>query len=159
MPGSIVLAPSTADELKWAPIRADWILEGEPEARRSVLAKSEDRTSYMMCWECTPGRFNWDYPQDEAVVIVGGEVFITANGDTERRLGPGDSAFFPAGTSATWRVTSTVRKVAVFREPVPHPLAVLMRAWTKSKTVAARVSMKARWIPSGLLAFGADQNP
>jgi uncharacterized cupin superfamily protein len=158
VPGSVVLLSSTAGELNWAPIRADWILDGEPQARRRVLAKSDDRTSYMMSWECTPGRFNWHYPQDEAVVIVSGEVFITADGNDERRLGPGDAAFFPAGTSATWRVTVPVRKVAVFREPVPHPLAVLVRAWTKSRVLAARMA-KARWIPSALLAFGTDPNP
>jgi uncharacterized cupin superfamily protein len=156
VPGSVVLLQSSiADDLKWAPIRADWIVDGEPQARRSVLAKSQDRTSYMMSWECTPGRFNWHYPQDETVVIVSGEVFIAADGKGERRLGPGDFAFFPAGTSATWRVTATVRKIAHLREPIAFPLVLLMLGWRRVKTLVARLA-PAQWIPSRL-SLGSDQ--
>jgi uncharacterized cupin superfamily protein len=50
-----------------------------------------------MVWECNAGRFIWDYGVDETVVVISGEVFITANGEKEKRLGEGDTAFFPAG--------------------------------------------------------------
>jgi uncharacterized cupin superfamily protein len=131
MSRSIVTAATAAVELKPAPITAAWILDGAPEARNKELAKSRDGTSYIMVWECTPGRFNWHYTQDETVVIVDGQVFITGESGEERCLGPGDMAFFPAGSRATWRVTRRVRKVAVFREPLPRPLAFCLRAWRK----------------------------
>jgi uncharacterized protein len=139
VPGSIVIAAAAAAEFAPAPITRDWILNGEPAARRSELAKSRDRTSYVMAWDCTAGRFHWHYAQDETVVITGGEVFITGDDGVERRLAAGDAAFFPAGSSATWRVTEHVRKVAVVREAIPHPLAVFVRAWRKSKQLTLRM--------------------
>src|SRR5437764_855491 len=89
VPGSIVIAAAATAELTPSPISPDWILNGEPEARNKQLAKSRDQTSYVMAWDCTPGRFNWHYVQDETVVIISGEVFITIDEGVERRLGAG----------------------------------------------------------------------
>jgi uncharacterized cupin superfamily protein len=55
-------------------------------------------------WFCTQGRFRWDYLVDEMVHILSGEVFIVGQNDTERRLGPASTAFFPAGSWSAWRV-------------------------------------------------------
>ena len=131
MSDSIVIATASKEELSSAPVTPSWILSGTPEARNKLLATSHDRTAYNMVWECTPGSFNWHYSEDETVVLISGEVFITENNGPERRLGPGDMAFFPAGCSAKWRITSTVRKVAVLRNPLPMPLALATRIWNK----------------------------
>ena len=131
MPSSIVIAAAAATELQPAPIAAGWILSGTPEARNKMLAASDDRTAYVMVWECTPGLFNWHYDTDETLVIISGEVFITDVNDVERRMGPGDMGFFPAGSSCKWRVTNRVRKVAVLRTPLPAPLALSLRVWNK----------------------------
>ena len=56
------------------------------------VLRSHDLTSDIIVWECTAGRFECQYSQDEAVIIVGGEVFITDEKGEERRLGPGDLA-------------------------------------------------------------------
>ena len=124
----IVLATAADAQLEPEPIPADWILAGTPVARAKKLAKSRDFTSYIMVWDCTPGRFNWHYNKDETLVVVSGEVFISDGKSEERRLGPGDFAYFPGGTSATWRVTSHLRKVAVVRETLPLPLGFAIRA-------------------------------
>src|SRR6266446_5766048 len=110
---SILLEAASSADLEPAPISPDWILAGTPEARSRLLAKSGDRTSSIMVWECTPGRFNWHYNEDETVVVVFVEVFITTEKGEEKRLGQGDTGFFPAGCSCTWRVTDRIRKVAV----------------------------------------------
>jgi uncharacterized cupin superfamily protein len=123
----IVLATAADAQLDSEPIPKDWILEGTPDARSKKLAKSHDFTSYIMVWDCTPGRFTWHYNKDETLVVVSGEVFITTDQQKERRLGPGDWAFFPGGTKATWRVTSRLRKVAVVRETLPLPLGLFVR--------------------------------
>ena len=81
---SITLESAALAALDPAPITPDWILAGTPQARSKVLAKSHDRTSSIMVWECTAGRFNWHYGEDETVVIISGEVFITA-GKGKRR--------------------------------------------------------------------------
>ena len=127
----VVAAPSTAD-LEPSPIEPNWILAGSPQARIKKLATSADALANVVVWDCTPGRFDWHYSQDETVVVISGEVFITSEDHKqERRLGPGDMAFFPAGSSATWRVTEHIRKVAVLRRTLPFPLGEAIGASVK----------------------------
>jgi uncharacterized protein len=128
---SIVIEAAASAELEPAPISPDWILAGTPQARSKILAKSHDRTSWVMVWECTAGRFNWQYSEDETVVVISGEVFITTEKGEERRLGQGDMGFFPAGSSCTWRVDDRIKKVAVLRKDLPPLLGIGVRAWNK----------------------------
>ncbi len=127
----ILTATAVATELQPAPIVPSWILSGTPNARNKLLGYSEDKTAYIMVWECTPGTFKWNYTEDETIVFISGEVFVTMENGEERRLGAGDMIFFPAGCSAKWRITSTVRKVAVLRSTLPMPLALGLRAWNR----------------------------
>ena len=134
----IVIAPPAHVELAPAPIPADWILAGTPEARSRELARSQDGASTVMAWSCTAGRFNWHYTVDETVHIISGEVFVTNEKGEECRLGPGDMAFFPAGSRSTWRVPAEVRKLAVCRQAMPLPFGFALRAWNKlSRTMLA----------------------
>jgi uncharacterized protein len=129
MSQSIFIASAESATLKPAPITPEWILDGSPDACNSLLAVSQDRTARVLAWECTPGLFNWHYTEDETVSILSGEVFITTQDGAERRLGKGDVAFFPAGSSCTWRVTETVRKVAVLRKDMPKLFGLGLRVW------------------------------
>lgn len=131
MSTSIVIAAAAAADLQPAPVPPDWILSGTPEARNRELAKSADRTSWIIVWNCTAGRFNWHYMEDETLVIISGEAFITDERGEERRLGPGDTGFFPAGASCVWRITDHVRKVAVVRQAIPRPLVFVLRVWNR----------------------------
>jgi len=131
MDQSIVIAATNATDLEPAPITPSWILSGTPQARNKLLATSKDRTSSILVWECTPGRFNWHYTEDETVVLLSGEVFISNGSGQERRIGVGDMAFFPAGSSCTWRITDRVRKVAVLRDALPMPMGLGLRVWNK----------------------------
>jgi uncharacterized protein len=133
---SIILEAAALAALDPAPISSDWILAGTPQARSKLLAKSHDRTSSIMVWECTAGRFNWHYSEDETVVIISGEVFITIEKDQEKRLGQGDVGFFPAGSSCTWRIDDCVKKVAVLRKDMPLALGFGVRVWNKALRIA-----------------------
>jgi len=84
-----------------------------------------------MAWSCTPGRFEWHYAVDETVHIISGEVFVTDEKGRIHRLGPGDMAFFPAGSHSVWQVTKEVRKLAVCRHSMPRPFGFVLRAWNK----------------------------
>jgi uncharacterized protein len=128
---SIVMADPTTVNLEPQPIPADWILSGTPEARSTLLARSHDWTSCVVVWECSAGSFRWHYIEDEVVLIVSGEAFMLNENGEERRFGPGDVGFFPAGTSASWRVADRVRKVAVFRETMWRPLGLGLKVWNK----------------------------
>jgi len=126
-----MLAAAAATDLDPAPISPDWILSGTPETRSKELARSHDRTSYVMVWECTAGRFNWHYNKDETLVVISGAAVLTYEKGGERRIGPGDIVFFPAATSCTWDVPEYIRKVAFLRHTMPRPLGFCVLAWNK----------------------------
>ena len=126
-----IVVSSQDIQLNSAPIRAEWVIEGRPTARNTVLARSADRTAMTMLWDCTAGTFRWVYDQDETIHIIEGGVTLTLPDGRIEALGAGDVVFFPAGSSATWRVETYVRKLAVFRETVPQPMAILVRLRSK----------------------------
>jgi uncharacterized protein len=126
----IVTATPADVELGSAPFPQAWVLDGTPQACAKEIARSRDGAMTTVVWSCSQGRFRWHYSVDEMVHLLSGEVFIRDDhADAERRLGPGDTAFFPAGSSAVWRVTQDVRKVAVCRVAVPRPVGFALRAW------------------------------
>ena len=128
---SILVATPAAVELEPEPIPPDWIVSGSPVARCKKIVRSHDRTSHIVIWDCTPGSFKWHYCMDEALVIISGEAFMTNEKGEERRFGPGDLGFFPAGTSCTWRITEHLRKVGVLKESMWRPLGLAVKAWHK----------------------------
>ena len=88
MSKSILIADSATIGLKPAPISPDSIDDGMPETRSQELARSRDRTSHAMVWDCTAGEFEWHYNKDETLVVVTGEAFLaTKKGAEERRIG------------------------------------------------------------------------
>ena len=119
-------------ELVSNPIPQSWILEGKPQAKSARIAQSADRTSLVVAWSCTPGRFNWHYTVDETLYILAGEVAITDEEGQTRRVTAGDVVFFPAGCRAEWQVLEEVRKIAVCRQSMPLPLGLALRAWNKA---------------------------
>jgi len=128
---SSVAASPASIELESEPIPEKWILSGEPVARSRNISRSRDLASSVVVWDCTAGRFRWHYNQDETLLVVSGEMFLTIENGEERRFGPGDVGFFPAGTVHTWRVDSHIRKVAVLRETIWRPLGFCLKAWKK----------------------------
>lgn len=102
-----------------APIEPSWIIEGTPRARISATSAGFDGTGGAAVWDCTAGTFRWHFVREETVVIMEGEVHVTAQDGTQRVLRVGDIAFFRAGTWATWRIDTYVRKVAHTRRPLP----------------------------------------
>jgi uncharacterized protein len=100
----VVIADPSTVALDPAPIELGWIVKGAPQAHAKELARSADGTAIVMAWSCTAGQFHWHYSVDEILHVISGEAFITNRGGAERRLGPGDMAFFPAGSHSLWRV-------------------------------------------------------
>lgn len=123
-------------ELQAAPIRPDWILEGAPVGRNKFLSGSVDGGAFTLLWDCTAGVFNWYYDIDETIYVIEGSVVVRADHGEERRLGPGDTAFFPAGSHALWRVENYVRKVAFFHSPLPAPLRFAEKGMRRIKRIA-----------------------
>ena len=122
--------PMTGAVLGPAPIDPAWVHEGNPVARNLVIAGSTDRSAWTMLWDCTAGKFEWHYTVDETVHILEGGVTVSAAGVT-KTLGPGDVAYFPAGSSANWHVENYVRKIAFCQKPDPLIFALPLRAVRK----------------------------
>jgi len=137
-PRSIVItSPATFDRgALTQPVLPRAVLSGAPFTRTWNVLRTHDFTSDIVVWECTAGSFTCKYSQDEAVMIVAGEVFITDQKGEERRLGPGDLGFFPAGTSCIWRVPHRVRKIAILRETVWRPVGIGLKIWKRVLRVA-----------------------
>ncbi len=126
-PKSFIGACPQSLEMKPLPIDPAWILSGNPQARAASHSKAPDGCAATGVWDCTAGSFRWFFGWDETVVILEGEVQVIAEDRTERLLGPGDVAYFKAGTWATWHVHRYVKKIAFLRRPFPAPLAFLYR--------------------------------
>ena len=142
---AVIFAAPADIELLDDPIRPHWIIEGTPQARSKRLAQSADGTAMIMAWSCTAGRFEWHYTVDETVHIISGEVHVTDEKGEIRRLGPGDMAFFPAGSRSIWHVPHRVRKLAVCRHSMPRPLGTMLRARNKVvESVASAIAAGGR---------------
>ena len=122
-PGHVALAP--------APIRPEWIIEGRPQTLAAEIAHTDDGTTRVFVWQTSAARFHWNYEFDEVVQVLDGEVFVADATHAERRLGPGDVAFFPVGAHTLWRVPDHLRKIATIRRGPPSPIADVMR-WLRT---------------------------
>ena len=127
----VVFAAPADVELAPAPLPKHWIIDGTPHARSKRLANTADGAASIIAWSCTAGRCHWHYTVDEVLHIISGEVFVTDENGDSRRLGPGDMAFFPTGSSSIWYVPHEVRKLAVRRHNMPPMFGFVLRAWNK----------------------------
>jgi uncharacterized protein len=128
VPADAVLTP--------APIAPHCVIEGNPRARSARLSRSADGTSSVMAWACSAGRFHWYYSVDETLYVLAGEVHVTNEKGEVRRLGPGDMAYFPAGSHSVWHVPHEVVKLAFCRHSMPRLCGFVLRAWNKLLAIA-----------------------
>jgi uncharacterized protein len=92
-----------------APIPAEDIVSGTPEASWLLLWRNEAGTLFNGVWHCTPGSFYLDHA-DETVAFIEGRATVTPEGGEPVELAAGDTGFFPEGTRVLWEVHETVRK-------------------------------------------------
>jgi uncharacterized cupin superfamily protein len=124
--------------LQPCPIRAQWVLEGSPQARTHVLSRSADGTATTVIWDCSAGRFNWNYGIDETIYFIEGAVTIRERSGVVHHLTAGDTVFFPAGSSAEWTVEKYIRKVAFLRTPLPWQVQLLRKVYLSLKRLIGK---------------------
>jgi uncharacterized cupin superfamily protein len=139
---SINAASLASLDLDPAPIRPEWVIDGQPIARCRHWSDSSDGTTSAMVWDCTAGRFRWYFGGDEIVHIIEGEVIVASDDVPERMLRPGDAALFRAGTWATWHVPHYVRKHAICRDSLPAAITFPLRATKKAARIASLLRAK-----------------
>jgi len=104
------------------PIPKEQILEGNPVARIWIAAQSSDLRVTQGVWDCTAGRFNWNYTWDEFVVVLDGEVTIEEESGKTLILRKGDFAYFPLGLKTKWHVPKYIKKTFTIRTSEPLQL-------------------------------------
>ena len=120
--------PATRDNphgLQPDPIPREWILEGSPTARRKLLAGSSDDMASTHMWDCSAGRFNWYYNSDEVIHVLEGSVVVEDSAGVRRRLQPGDTFLFPAGSRFHWTVPQYIRKIAFLHAPLSRKMRLV----------------------------------
>lgn len=128
-----------------SPIPQAWILEGNPAARRKQLAASSDRLASTFMWDCTAGRFNWVYDDEQVIHVLEGSVIIEDESGTRRRLQAGDTFLFPAGSRYLWTVQGYVRKIAFLYPPLSREMRLI-------RAILERVTAPFRRRPAGAAA-------
>ncbi len=126
-------AALTKTALRSAPIRKEWVLEGNPQARLDSLSVGTNGWSSADHWDCTAGKFNWHFEWDETILFLEGEVHITDDRGNTYVGRPGVSMLFPAGTHAVCHVPVYVRKIAFNRRPIPWAVSMLMKISARVK--------------------------
>jgi uncharacterized cupin superfamily protein len=107
-------------QLQSWPLPVDWLEQGNPTASGAVLSKSDDSRVVRGVWECTPGRFRWNFTYDETVIVVKGRATVELESGETISLSPGDMAFFERGQWSTWTIHEPFRKA--FHADSPEPL-------------------------------------
>lgn len=110
-----------------APLPRVWILDGNPVARSRHLAGSSDQLARTFMWDCTSGRFDWHYVEDEVAHVLEGAAVIEDADGVRQALQAGDTFHFPAGSRYRWTVPGYVRKVAFLYPPLSRELRLIRR--------------------------------
>ena len=132
-------------ELQPDPIPQNWILDGTPTARRKQLVGSSDDLASTHMWDCTAGRFNWYYGSDEAIYVLEGSVIVEDEAGVKRRLGPGDTFLFPAGTRFHWTVPHYIRKLAFLHAPLSRKMRAVKAVYNFLKSPLKREKPATTW--------------
>ena len=124
------------------PLRRDWVLAGEPAHRTWEGVRDRGLTAGQ--WDCTAGRFVWDFgAYDEVVHILEGSVVVVSPGGVQHVLEEGDSHHFPHGTRWEWHVPVYVRKAYVCRDARSAPRRALTRLRAAARRVPDRLVARA----------------
>lgn len=94
---------------------------GEPEQLSARIASQDGMR--VGTWRCEPGDFPWSWTDAEMFHIIEGEGTITDEAGNVHEIAPGKVFFMPAGSSARWHVTKTIRKSWVVADPSTAPSA------------------------------------
>jgi uncharacterized cupin superfamily protein len=98
-------------------VNPTWIKSGTPKFMMAETSHVGTVGVTTGLWSCDgPATFEWTYGTDETIHLIEGVVEIDYLGKT-LKLGPGDTAFFRAGTQATWTVRERAYKSFILHDP------------------------------------------
>lgn len=99
---------------------AAWLVAGEPTVSEKSLGRSADEAVEARMRACTAGSFHWEYAAEEIIHVLEGFALVESAG-LRRRLQPGDSLVFPAGSRFLWAVPEYIRMLVAAYRPQAKP--------------------------------------
>lgn len=96
-------------------IQPAWVVVGAPDEASQVLHASPDGKFIVQVWECrSPVELRFrDYPCDEFMTLIDGEVEVSDEEGITQRLTSGDSFLLKKGHKGLWRQSGRLRKYSV----------------------------------------------
>ena len=70
---------------------------------------AEENILQWPIWTCEVSAFDWEYSDEEACLLLEGEVEVSSEFETVR-FSAGDYVIFPKGLKCRWKVMQPVRK-------------------------------------------------
>lgn len=136
-----IITPGTeAASFAASPINPSWILAGAPIARVALLSSSADGTASTYYWDCTAGRFNWFYDEDEVIHVLEGSVLLEDAAGVRRQLQAGDTFLLPAGSRFHWTVPNYIRKIAFIYSPLAPEMRIIRKILRRVRAPFGRKS-------------------
>lgn len=112
----IRFSPAPLNNPARSPVDAAKVVSGTPDQAFDVLYTSQSGEMSAGIYECSAGKWQVAYSEDEFCTLTEGTVRLTdAAGKTEEFRAP-DSFLIPAGFSGTWEAVTPVRKFFVIYE-------------------------------------------
>ena len=108
------LAIADEDLVDWGPV-PEPIGDPVSRTRGRLLHRDPDGSNETGLWVCTPGTWHCAVERAEFCHFLQGRCRYRADDGQVLDIGPGDTAFFPAGWRGTCEVTETVRKTYMIR--------------------------------------------
>lgn len=69
--------------------------------------------TYSGLWKCDPMTFEYEFPGDEIIHVLEGDLLIEIDGQDDITLTTGDIASFDKGVKCTWTIQNTFKKFFV----------------------------------------------
>jgi uncharacterized cupin superfamily protein len=100
----------------WDAVEQERIVSGQPKRTYKTLYSSKSDEFHSGIYECTAGKWNVTYNEDEFCTLLEGRVRLTNDkGETQEYNAP-DSFLVPSGYQGTWEAVTPVRKFFVIYE-------------------------------------------
>lgn len=106
------------DDTEWGPVDPKKVVAGEPRSSYKIIHSNASKEFYSGIFECTAGKWNVSYNEDEFCTLVEGSLILTnENGDTFEFSAP-DSFLIPAGFKGTLETLTYVRRYFAIYEQI-----------------------------------------
>ena len=115
----IIDFPSTPlVDAEWTNVSLDRIIEGAPQSTYKVLYSSKSGELTTGIYECTAGKWNVVYNEDEFCTLIEGRLRMTSeDGEVQEYQAP-DSFLIPSGYKGVWEPLTNLRKFFVIYENI-----------------------------------------